>query len=218
MAHRYPLIDIPFEHRHQCWFCGEPRYTDIDFPRHAQEIRYINHPALSIPVCHECRQLITRSGFYSILSYRKAIKQKLAKKHKKILDIGINWTEQELAEVELEGRDFENFKRSAWPMYTLMQGRIDFKGWPLAIDGQSLDIEDEPSFEFDGKSFNSIENAIEYAVKTFFLDEKLFVRILAFLGRDKFAQAIRLCRLYPRVEDGERDAVYQQIIAEYQSW
>jgi len=137
----------------------------------------------------------------------------LTKKHQKTLSIGSNWTKKELEESELEGSAFEGFKRSAWPMFELMQGRINYQGWPLVVNNELLVIDSESdSFEFDGVIYVSLDDAVSHAVKTFFLDEALFTRVLSVLGKNKFSQAIRLCRLYPNLTASSREDVFLEIL------
>ena len=209
----FSAIEIPFNFRNTCWFCGEPSDKKIKFPHYDYEINILSHQPLSLPSCKECASIVKRSAFPSIYSYRDAIKQALATKHQKTLSIGSNWTKKELEESELEGSAFEGFKRSAWPMFEMMQARINYQGWPLVIDNALLEIEsDNESFEFDGVIYVSLDDAVVHAVKTFFLDEALFTRVLSVLGKNKFSQAIRLCRLYPNLTAKEREDVFLEIL------
>lgn len=137
----------------------------------------------------------------------------MLKKHQKVLSIGSNWTEKELQESELEGSAFEGFKRSAWPMFKMMQARINYKGWDIIINNnQLIEEKDHQPFEFDGVIYTRLEDAVSHAVKTFFLDEQLFTRVLSVLGKGKFSQAIRLCRLYPNLNSKQRESVFQEIL------
>lgn len=209
----YSHIEIPFNYRFTCWFCGEPSNKDIEFPQQAYEVNILEHPALLIPSCKECATIVKRSAFPSIYAFRKAIKQALTQKHQKILSIGSRWTKQELQDSELEGAAFEGFKRSAWPMFEMMQARINYQGWPVVVDNQLIENETFDShFEFDGVTYASLDDAVQYAVKTFFLDEALFTRVLSVIGKSKFNQAIRLCRLYPNLNTQTREAVFQEIL------
>ena len=129
------------------------------------------------------------------------------------MSIGSNWTKKELEESELEGSAFEGFKRSAWPMFEMMQARINYQGWPLIINNTRLEVNsDNDSFEFDGVVYVSLDDVVNHAVKTFFLDETLFTRVLSVLGKNKFSQAIRLCRLYPNLTPKTREDVFLEIL------
>ncbi len=209
----YPLMEIPFAHRYQCWFCGEPKDREISFPKEKSSNTLLTHPPLSIPCCNECATLIKRCAFESIFVYRYAVKKELAKKHQKTLSIGSRWTEVELQESQLEGSAFEGFKRSAWFMFKLQQARINFMGWPIYIDGKSLEVEDtQYGFAFDGTIYADLDGAINHVIDAFYLDELLFTRVLALLGKDKFAYAIRLCRLYPKLSTTTRESVFLEIV------
>ncbi len=209
----YPRIEIPFNHRNVCWFCGEPSEQNINFPKKAYEANSVNHKPICLPSCKECANIIQRSAFTSIYNYRDAIKQALVKKHQKVLSIGSNWTEQELLESELEGSAFEGFKRSAWPMFKMMQARINYMGWPVIINNdQLIEESDNEVFEFDGVNYANLDDAVTHVVKTFFLDEQLFTRVLSVLGKGKFSQAIRLCRLYPNLTSKQRESVFLEIL------
>ncbi|WP_299666283.1 hypothetical protein [uncultured Psychromonas sp.] len=209
----FAAVEIPFNFRNTCWFCGEPSDKKIKFPKYDYEINILDHQPLSLPSCKECANIVKRSAFPSIYSYRDAIKQALTSKHQKVLSIGSNWTKKELEESELEGSAFEGFKRSAWPMFEMMQARINYQGWPLIINNTRLEVNsDNDSFEFDGVVYVSLDDAVNHAVKTFFLDETLFTRVLSVLGKNKFSQAIRLCRLYPNLTPKTREDVFLEIL------
>ncbi|MCP5076579.1 MAG: hypothetical protein GY951_00760 [Psychromonas sp.] len=209
----YPLVEIPFNNRNSCWFCGEPSDKNIGFPKKAYEANIVSHKPICLPSCKECASIVQRSAFTSIYAYRVAIKQALTKKHQKVLSIGSNWTEQELLESELEGSAFEGFKRSAWPMFKMMQARINYMGWPLVIhNDQIIEEQDNENFEFDGVIYTCLDDAVKHAVNTFFLDEQLFTRVLSVLGKAKFSQAIRLCRLYPKLSAKQRESVFLEIL------
>ncbi|PKF60772.1 hypothetical protein CW745_12920 [Psychromonas sp. psych-6C06] len=209
----YTAIEIPFNFRNTCWFCGEPDDKNICFPRKEYESNIVTHKAIFLPSCKECASIVKRTAFTSVFAYRDAIKQALVKKHQKVLSIGSNWTEQELLESELEGSAFEGFKRSAWPMFKMMQARINYQGWPVVINNDQLIAElDNEQFEFDGIHYPCLNDAVTHAVKTFFLDEELFTRVLSVLGKNKFSQAIRLCRLYPKLTSKQREEVFLEIL------
>ena len=210
---RYPIIEIPFNERARCWFCGEPQDKVINFPKHENEEGLLTHPPICLPSCKECATIVKRSAFSSIYVYRDAIKKALTVKHQKTLSIGSNWSKQELEESEFEGSAFEGFKRSAWSMFEIIQGRINYQGWPLVVNNQKIIIEQhDERFDFDGVTYTSIDDAITHAVKTFFLDEELFTRVLSVLGKAKFGHAIRLCRLYPALTSKNREVIYQEIL------
>lgn len=213
----YPQIDIPFDVRYTCLFCGEPSHSAINIPFLADDMHKGPHAPLSVPACSECQSFVKKARCRSIYQYRNAVKAGLTRKYQKALSIGSNWTEQELADSEFEGAAFEGFKRSAWMMYTMAKERVNYSGWLLCLDGIPLAAdEDAGSFSFDGTEFVSIEHAIEHYIKTFHLDALLLPELVKLLGKERFAYAVRMSRLYLNISASERMQILADI-AETQS-
>lgn len=106
-----------------------------------------------------------------------AVKDALMRIYAKHLAIGINWTEEELAESEFSCKVFEGFKKSAWMMYQIARDRINAPGWPLVLEGEEIDDQGyNAGFEFDGVTFNSVNAAIQYYSTQFTLDPQFFCR------------------------------------------
>lgn len=188
------LVDIPFEKRHLCWFCEEPCHKQFSYFR----VSHTPHASLTLPVCSECLTIAEKNQLTSIWDCRVAVKDALMHLYRKDLAIGINWTEQELAESEFSCRIFEGFKKSAWNMYQIALGRINAKGWPLSIDGKNLAEagEDEiTAFEFDGLLYTSLSKAISHYSETLSLDRAFLQSLTSLVGKQKFGYAIRLARL-----------------------
>ena len=209
----YPKIDIPFDVRYTCLFCGEPSNSDVNIPFSADDIHNAPHDPLSVPACTECTSVVKTARCQSIYQYRNAVKAALTRKYQKVLSIGSNWTEQELQESEFEGAAFEGFKRSAWMMFTMTKERVNYAGWPLCVDGIPLAADDEAGgFTFDGTEFVSVEHAIEHYIKTFHLDAILLPELVKALGKDKFGYAVRVSRLYIGISGAERMQIIADIV------
>jgi len=186
-------IDIPFDKRHLCWFCGEP-CKDF-FESHATP--HTPHPSLAVPCCSECLKLAKQHPLTSIWDCRMAVKDALMTLYAKHLAIGINWTEAELAESEFSCKVFEGFKKSAWMMYQIARDRINFPGWPILLEGVDLECQqDSTQFEFDGVSYSSLPAAIHYYSKQFCLDSAFFAELLRLVGKHRFSYALRLARIH----------------------
>lgn len=213
----YPQIDIPFDVRYTCLFCGEPSNGVVNIPFSVDDINKAPHAPLSVPTCIECLSVVKKARCQSIYQYRNAVKAALTRKYQKALSTGSNWTEQELQESEFEGAAFEGFKRSAWMMYTIAKERINYSGWSLCLDGVPLVPDDDAGgFTFDGTEFVSVEHAIEHYIKTFHLDAILLPELVKLLGKNKFAYAIRVSRIYLNISAAERTQIVADI-AESQS-
>ena len=191
------LIEIPFNNRHQCWFCGEPSGRYFTFPHQHHLVFDCPHPKLTLPCCKECRSAAVSAKVRSIWQVDQQVKKYLIKKYKKDLAIGLNWTREELANSGFEEGNFAGFQKSAWFMYEVAKQRVNNKGWKLVLAG--IEIEQDVAsehFQFDGVCYPSIEDAIEHYSETFRLDSAFLRQILAKLGLGHFAQSVRYCRLY----------------------
>lgn len=188
-----PCIDIPFDKRHLCWFCGEPSNTLFEYPATAQT----PHPSLALPCCTECVKLAKQHPLTSIWDCQIAVKDALMAIYAKHLAIGINWTEAELAESEFSCKVFAGFKKSAWLMYQIARDRINFPGWPLVLDGVELECQQgRTQFEFDGVTYSSLPAAIHYYSKQYCLDAAFLAALVRLVGRQRFNYALRLARIH----------------------
>ena len=126
-----------------------------------------------------------------------AVKDALMSIYAKHLAIGINWTEEELAESEFSCKVFEGFKKSAWMMYQIARDRINFPGWPIQLEGVELECQlDSTRFEFDGVTYTSLSAAIHYYSQQFCLDPVFFAELIRLVGRQRFNYALRLARIH----------------------
>lgn len=197
-------IDIPFEYRHHCWFCGEPSQTKFCFPPSFSEHSYrvstsvidCPHPKILVPCCIECYRLANQAEADSIWSVNEKVKRRLLTIYSKDLAIGINWTQEELANSGFEGGCFSGFQKSAWFMYEVAKARVSYEGWPISYHGVDVDItlEDEV-FQFDGVTYPNINDAVSHYCQVFFMSPSFFQAVLTKVGVERFADAVRFCRL-----------------------
>ncbi|NQZ20636.1 MAG: hypothetical protein HRT53_01145 [Colwellia sp.] len=194
MAHT--LVDIPFEQRHQCWFCGEPSELTFGFPHQYFPVFDCSHPSLSVPSCRECTRLARKAEQHSIWAVATDVKRFLTQTYRDDLAIGINWTKEELANSEFESGNFSGFQKSAWFMYEVAKQRVNFQGWSLSLEGVELDcsyISDH--FIFDGVTYPSVEVAIEHFIFSYDFTPWCFKKALSVVGVKQFGKAVTFCRL-----------------------
>ncbi|WP_300177098.1 hypothetical protein [uncultured Aliivibrio sp.] len=216
MAH-YSLIDIPFNLRHTCWFCGEPSFDLLSFPKSSHQASQITHQPIEIPACKECLALPAAGVSESIWSFRDQIKHALMNKYAKHLGIGLQWTKEELEESEFDGAILEGFGKSAWPMYEIAKARVEYIGWDISVDGDPLDGYDESyGYEFNGVRYLSIQACIEYHVKALSLDLVLLETIVEIVGSERFAYALRIATLNREVSYRDRRAIIDEIKSQEQ--
>lgn len=211
-VYSYSQIDVPFNLRHTCWFCGEPSYTFTEFPISEESIIKIDHQPLAIPACKECSNVRYKNDVHSVWSLRDHIKHFLITKYAKHLGIGENWTEKELQESEFSGSLLGGFGRSAWEMYEIAKMRVSFAGWELSVDEVPLFIHDETSgFNFDGVRYLSVSACVDYYQKAAGIDRALLEGLLDIVTTERFAYALRIAQLNKNVKNRERSEILDEI-------
>ncbi|REL36047.1 hypothetical protein [Thalassotalea euphylliae] len=209
------LVDIPFEYRHTCWFCGEPSDQFVTFPHARHIVLACPHPKLTLPSCRECRQLAYQTKVEHVWHLRDQVKVGLIRKYRKDLAIGINWTPEELANAGFEGGNFESFQRSAWFMYEVARDRVNYRGWLLSLGGEDIEHETNAlSFDFDGVYYPSINEAISHFSQNFGFNRQVLVKTLAIVGTEQFAKAVRFCRLLVAATPDEVNAALAELKAQ----
>lgn len=208
------MVESPFEHRKQCWFCGELVSKTFIFPNNKQIVVDCVHPVLSLSCCTECYVLANKSLGDNIWQINYHVKKQLMRIYQKDLAIGLNWTKKSLANSGFEGGNFEGFQRSAWFMYEVAKQRVNFKGWPLVISGITLVVEHKKEvFVFDGVTYPSIDLAIEQYALNFGLDKSYLTKVLTHLGKNNFAKAVRFCRLQVGSTPAEKQQALKVLLA-----
>ena len=209
----YQPIDVPFEMRFSCWFCGEPSKSQLQFPRYRDEFLTCEHQPLSLPCCGECLVFGRELDDNSIFAARLNMKQKLMRKYHKHLAIGINWTEQELAESDMEGKAFEGFKRIAWSMYLISRDRINFPGWSVSVDGLLIEDTSEALFSFDGVTYASLALAIEHYARVFDINSEFLGQVVQLVGPQRFAYGVKFARQTVGFDQSQRITAMAQLRA-----
>lgn len=207
------FIEIPFEYRHQCWFCQEPAGGHFTFPHQHHLVLDCSHPCLAVPSCDECSNIALKAKVRNIWQVKQQVKSALIRKYKKDLAIGLNWTQEELANSGFEDGCFSGFQKSAWFMYEVAKQRINASAWPLILDGIELEQDSSVlSFQFDGVNYPNIELAINHYSDNFSLDKNFFRQVLAKIGSEEFSKAVRFCRLYVGATPDEKHQALNNLI------
>ncbi|SET74158.1 hypothetical protein [Thalassotalea agarivorans] len=200
------FAEVPFQYRHHCWFCNEPSGNSYTFPNDKQLVLQCVHPQVTVPCCDECKPFAQGAKGDNLWHITYAVKNKLHKKYRKHLAIGLNWTKEELEQSEFDGGNFEGFKRSAWFMFEVALARVNFQQYPLIIEGIEYKPTHKSHFIFDGVTYPSIDVAISHYSKNFDLDQALLRKALFILGDQSFSRAVSFCRLMVGATPQEKQA------------
>ncbi|OEE86201.1 hypothetical protein A1OQ_17115 [Enterovibrio norvegicus FF-162] len=212
-THSHTLIDIPFNQRHICWFCGEPSSEILHFPRTAR--KNVEHALLALPACKECDAIKHSRDINSIWQFRAHVKQALISKYTKHLAIGENWTKEELEESEFSGSILGGFGESAWHMYEIAKQRVAYEGWPLIVDGLTFDaMDDTSSFEFNGTCYASLRNCVDFFEKASDIDKELLTQLVEIVTPARFDYALKIAKLNKRISPARRTQIIDDIAIE----
>ncbi|UXI02652.1 hypothetical protein [Photobacterium sp. TY1-4] len=216
MTKAYQSIDVPFEYRHTCWFCGEPYFESYAFmpsPNYEQQAA----PVL-LPCCEECYGFCHGLKVSGLDLLRDKVKEKLHRKYEQHLQIGVNWTREELAASEFEGKALEGFRESAWAMFEIAKERVNYSGWPLTIDGLPVaGLTARFQIEFDGIVYTSLAHATEQLAQAYAIPQSYLAQVLEVVGRQRLAYAIRFAKSTGGASEEEREASIrslQHLVAE----
>ena len=210
---QYPYIDIPFNLRHTCWFCGEPSNHSVEFPKTASLFAKVGHAPIALPACKECTSVKYSKDLTSIWAVRGQIKHALIDKYAKHLGIGENWTEQELIDSEFTGSTLGGFGRSAWKMYQIAKQRVEYQGWPLSLDNIAIEAYDETSgFEFEGTRYASLHSCIDYFTKAAGVDKELLSELVNIVSSERFSYALRIAKLNKNISNTKRLAIIDEVL------
>ncbi|MEZ9232099.1 hypothetical protein AB4259_13575 [Vibrio amylolyticus] len=208
----HTLIDIPFEFRHTCWFCGEPSSALVQLPHASGNTQCLEHAPLTIPACKECHAIKLSKHLRSVWALRAHINQTLITQYAKHLGIGENWTEQELIDSDFSGAILGGFGDSAWKMYEIAKQRISYQGWSISLDGVPLDsIDDTVHFSFEGVAYRSIHHCIDYFVTATDIDKELLVELVNILSAERFDYALKIAKLNKRISPYRRDQIAEEV-------
>jgi len=205
-------IDIPFDSRFKCWFCGEDSHQTIEVKLSKPPSNYL----VKMPICDECKSYQCHKEVNSLVKLRELIKDKIVIRSAKELSIGANWTELELKESDLNGSAFNGFKKSGWPMYLIAKDRVNFTGWDLCIDGVPIENTSiDEKFEFDGLAFSSFISMLDYLSKSFSLNKGFLRKVLFVYGNNRAIEAVKFCRLVPNYSESEREKAFDDLVESF---
>ncbi|WP_064604605.1 hypothetical protein [Photobacterium sp. J15] len=193
MTTSYQSIDVPYEFRHTCWFCGEPYFESYSFMP-SPNYEHQELPVM-VPCCQECYSFCHSIKASGLDLLRDKVKEKLHKKYEKHLQIGVNWTKEELEQSEFEGKALEGFRESGWKMFEIAKARVNYTGWPLTIDGLPVTgMSTSFHVEYNGITYTSLAQAVEQLAKAYNIPQPYLEEVVELVGRNRLTYAIRFSK------------------------
>ena len=160
-----------------------------------------------VPCCQECFSLCQSVKASGLDLLRDKVKEKLHRKYEKHLQIGVNWTKQELDESEFEGKALEGFRESAWKMFEIAKQRVNYTGWQLTVDGMPVTgVSSTFHIEFNGITYTSLAHAVEQLAKAYNIPQPYLEEVVEVLGRHRLSYAIRFAKTTYGYSNEQREA------------
>ncbi|MBA6358039.1 MULTISPECIES: hypothetical protein [unclassified Colwellia] len=207
-----PMLDIPFDKRNTCWFCGEISFKNLSIKDELLKDINSDYTQVLFPACEECFNLSMKIKHSSIEEIQQSIKDKIVIKYSKYLAIGSKWTAEEIQSSEFSGIALSGFKESAWFMFEQTKSRINYTGWDVSVDGISLgNTSGLNRVKFDGVQYSNLSELLNYLVKTFSIDKNFLRQVIDIYGKENIVQAVKYCRLIIHFDDEERKSALNDL-------
>ncbi len=125
------------------------------------------------------------------------LKKKLTRKFGYFLAMGELWTEEDVEYGEFTGS--LKISMEAIPsMAKSCKARIEFKHWPVTIDGNIIEKRDDVlTFKINGKTFTSLDYVFEHARKVDKIAAKYLQSVIDLVGLKRLEYAYNICRANP---------------------
>lgn len=212
----YKKIDVPWEFRNICFYCGEFSQHDDHVPPtsryHDFMAMYDCHPPLLIPACKQCNSLLGDSLQRDIYERFEECKLRLLKKLDKYLMYGNIWDEDSLDYARFTG-DLGKFSKAIVKHAQIAKSRLEWEHWPVSIDGNILEKSEEGyMIKMDGKEFKRLDHAIEYVKRVYKIPALYFEKVINVVGYVKADLALAVCRTRKVKSEAEMNKVLEDLI------
>lgn len=194
----YKHIDVPFELRHTCFYCGDPSDTLDHFPPISRYHDYLgiydSHPAVVVPSCIECNLLLVDSLQGDIYERFDEAKVRLTKRLAKYLKYSSVWDNDSLADAEFTG-SFRKFADNIIIEASLVKERLEWDHWPITVNGESIyEIRRTESLALDNIKFKRYDHLLEYVKKVHKVPTLYFEKVVEIVGLGKLQFALHYCK------------------------
>lgn len=215
----YKVIDVPFDRRMECFYCG-CIHSDYDhMPPLSRYHDYIGlydlYQPLKVPSCNECNVILGNSLQPDIYQRFDEAKVKLTKRIGKYIRMGELWDEDDIQYGEFTGNLFKSLA-AIESMAKTSRERLSYKHWPVSIDGDIIERAEEwMDIVVDNKKFTSMNHVIEHINRIHKIPVKYFDAVLAIVGMKNIDYAFRFCKTVPVKSEAHMKTVLIELQDDY---
>lgn len=194
----YQKIDVPYNMRYTCFYCGEFE-CDLDHVPPTSRYHdfigiYDSHMPLLVPSCKECNSLLGNTLQKDIYDRFEECKKKLTKKLSRYLRYELLWDEDELEYAGFTG-EFSKFSEAVLKEVRKAKDRLTWEHWPVSIEGVEIENTHFNYYlKLDGKEFKTLDHLLEYVKRVHKVPVKYFEKVLLVVGYAKADYALRVCQ------------------------
>lgn len=212
----YKRIDVPWDCKHICFYCGENAQADDHVPPtsryHDFMCLYDSHPPLLVPACNQCNRVLGNSLQRDLYERFDECKDLLLKKLDKYLMYGNIWDKSSLAYARFTG-DLGKFSKAVVKQAEIAKDRLEWEHWNLSIEGIDLDRSNEVyKIKMDGKEFKSLDHVLEYARRVHKIPPTYLEKVINIVGYVKADHALAVCRAKKVKSEAEMNKVLEDLI------
>lgn len=211
----YKKIDIPYNMRNTCFYCGGFDYALDHVPPvtryHDFMGIYDSHTPLLVPSCDQCNGLLGNSLQKDVYERFDECKKKLTKKLSKYLRYELLWDEDELEYAGFTG-EFSKFSKAVLKEVRTAKDRLAWEHWPISVDG--IEIENTQFnyyLKLDGKEFKTLDHLLEYVKRVHKVPVKYFEEVLLIVGYAKADYALRVCQIKKVTTEAQMNKVLKDL-------
>lgn len=212
----YKRIDVPWEFKNTCFYCGEISYCEDHVPPtsryHDFMCLYDCHPPILVPACNQCNRILGNSLQKDIYERFDECKELLLKKLDKYLMYGNIWDKDEIEFAELTG-DLGKFSGAVQKQAEIAKSRLEWEHWNVSVEGIDLEkSENGYKIKMDGKEFKRLDHVLEYARRVHKVPATYLEKVLNIVGFVKADYALSVCRTRRVKSEAEMNKVLEDVL------
>lgn len=211
----YTRIDIPYQQRYTCFYCGDFAIDDDHVPPVSRYYDfyglYNTHKPLLVPSCKECNSLLKDTLQKDLYSRFDECKVLIINKISKFIRYGELWDSSSIADAEFTG-SLDVFSKGVQKHSKIAKDRISWPGWEVSLEGVPLPrCYDTLCYMVNGKKLSSVDAVFVYAKRALKIPAPYLEQVLELVGTDKIQYAIDICTTNPVKNKREMEVVLKDL-------
>lgn len=211
----YTSIDVPYDLKHTCFYCGEVADTVDHVPPISMYYDYMalydEHKPIMVPSCRECNTLLGDSLQSNIYERFGELKKRLTKQLMKYLRYEQLWDDDSVEYAAFTG-DLKKFSERVVVEASIAKERLEWEHWNVSVDGVSIDeTSNEDKLQLGGVKFKKYDHVLEYVKRVHKVSTPYFENVVSTVGMDKLDFALTFCKRNPVKNRQEMEVMLNEL-------